>query len=531
MEHPVDQTSSQIIEENSSNLETPEILDPVIISEDIAPTLPVESPAEKLTETPSPQVGNNLEDISTETPREKPAELISVESAEASSHPVDLFESMLKDYEQKAPEAGQVIQATIIKFDKEGILIDVGIKRDVMIPAKDIADLTDQQREILIEGSKIPVYVIPPGIEGGELQFSILQGLEQQLWDNAEKQMQNGEILNQEVLGHNKGGLIIRYEDLRGFLPFSLLPALQGVRSPKRAEAVKNSLNGKTIDVKITEVDRSRNRLIFSAEAAQKDKLQNRLANLRKGQILTGKVVKLVNFGAFVDLDGLDGLVHISQLDWKKVKQPSEVVKVGDTIEVKVIEVDVERQRVSLSRKAVMPGPWQTITSELKPGDYVEGVVTRLANFGAFVKLPQNVEGLVHSSQIGYSSTKNPQQVIKPGDDVLLKVLEIKPERKRIALSMRQVPIERQLAWAMENLPVEETVTKSPEVEQESIPEQPDVHTEVEAEQTEMQPESKVEIIEMTTEAQVELPVEGLQTIDDLEAAEIDQSEEDLPES
>jgi small subunit ribosomal protein S1 len=367
----------------------------------------------------------------------------------------DWFESYLSEYEQQTPEAGKIIDATIIKVDRDGILVDVGIKRDVLIPARDYSKVSEDYIATLQPGTRVPVYVMGQAEGGGEFQFSISRGLESQVWDNADKHKEEGTFLNLDVLGHNRGGLIVRYETLRGFVPFSLVPELQGVRSPKRAEQIKNSLVGKTIPVKVTEVDRERNRLIFSAEAAQKEALQQRFGELKKGQVLTGRVVKLVDFGAFVDLGGVDGLVHISQLSWKRAKHPSEVVKVGDEIEVKVIEIDPEKQRISLSRKAVLPGPWQTIGEEIKAGDYVEGIVTRLVDFGAFVKLPIGVEGLIHTSQIGYSSSQNPQGAIKPGDKVLLKVLEVNSERKRVALSMRQVPMERQIAWAMDNMDVE----------------------------------------------------------------------------
>jgi small subunit ribosomal protein S1 len=367
----------------------------------------------------------------------------------------ELFENLLTQYDHQPPQQGQVLQATIIQKDKDGILVDIGIKRDAMIPARDLSKIDTAYLDQLSPGMQIPVFVLGQSEESGELQLSLSKGLEDQLWEKAEKAMQDGTTLELDVLGHNRGGLIIRYESLRGFLPFSLVPDLQGVRSPKRADAIKNSLVGKTIPIKITEVDRSRNRLILSAEAAQKEILQKRFEEIKKGQVITGKVVKILDFGAFVDLGAVDGLVHITQLAWKKPNHPSEVVKLGEEIEVKIIDVDVERQRISLSRKALLPGPWQTLGDELKAGDYIEGVVTRLVDFGAFVKLPMGIEGLIHTSQIGYSSSQNPQSVIKPGDKVLLKVLEVNPERKRVALSMRQVPMERQIAWAMGNLEAE----------------------------------------------------------------------------
>jgi small subunit ribosomal protein S1 len=359
------------------------------------------------------------------------------------------FENLLTQYEHQIPEQGQVLQATIIQKDKDGILVDIGIKRDTMIPARDLSKLDQAFLDELTPGMQVPVFVIGHSEESGEYQLSLSKGLEDQLWENAEKFMQDGTTLNLVVLGHNRGGLIIRFESLRGFLPFSLVPELQGVRSPKRADSIKNGLVGKALPVKITEVDRTRNRLILSAEAAQKELMQKRFEEIKKGQVVTGKVVKILDFGVFVDLGTVDGLVHITQLAWKKPNHPSEVVKLGDEIEVKIIEVDAERQRISLSRKAMLPGPWQTIGDELKAGDYVEGVVTRMVDFGAFVKLPMGVEGLIHKSQIGYSAAQNAQAAIKPGDRVILKVLEVNSERKRVALSMRQVPMERQIAWAM----------------------------------------------------------------------------------
>lgn len=367
----------------------------------------------------------------------------------------DWFESLLTQYEHQQPQAGQILQATVIRVDKEGILVDVGIKRDVLIPAKDYPRISQTYISSLSNGDQIPVYVMGQSEENGELQLSLSKGLENQVWEKAEQNMKDGAVLELDVLGHNRGGLIVRFESLRGFLPFSLVPELQGVRSPKRADEIKNSLVGKPIAVKVTEVDRAKNRLILSSEAAQKEKVQERLHDLKKGQVLTGKVVKILDFGVFVDLGGVDGLVHLSQLSWKKAR-PADLVKLGDEMEVKVLDVDVERKRISLSRKALLPGPWQTIGEELKAGEYIEGIVTRLVEFGAFVKLPMGVEGLIHTSQIGYSSNQNAQTAIKPGDKVLLKVLDVNPERKRVALSMRQVPLERQIAWAMENVDTDE---------------------------------------------------------------------------
>ncbi|MCC7130881.1 MAG: S1 RNA-binding domain-containing protein, partial [Anaerolineae bacterium] len=367
----------------------------------------------------------------------------------SSQHP-EWFENLIANYDIQPPEAGQILQATIIRRDQDGIYIDLGMKRETMVPNRDLEHLPEEALSSLEPGSQITVMVINVPSENREIDVSISRGLEAQVWEQAKKDLESGKILTLDVVEHNRGGLIVKYENIRGFIPFSLVPELRGVRNPKRAEAIKAGLVGKPIDVKISEVDPQRRRLILSAESAQIEQRQKKLDELKKGQILTGSVVKVIDFGAFVDLGGIDGLIHVSQLSWKKVKHPSEVVKIGEEIEVKVIEVDRERQRVGLSRKALLPGPWQTLPDELKAGDYVEAIVTRLVDFGAFAKLPQGVEGLIHTSQIGYSSHQNAQGAIKPGDRVLLKVLDVKPERKRVALSMRQVPMERQIAWAME---------------------------------------------------------------------------------
>jgi len=381
------------------------------------------------------------------------------------------FENFIAHYDTQNPQSGQIIEGTVVRVDPEGICLDLGLKREVILSARATEHVSKEYLASLSPGSIVPVYVISAASENHEMEISLSRGLEQQTWETVEKLLQQGDILTLEVVGHNRGGLILKYEGLRGFVPFSLVPQLQGIRNPKRAEAIKNSLVGTQMDVKITEVDQEKRRLILSADSAEQEKRIKRLEAFRRGQIVKGRVVKVVDFGVFVDLDGIDGLIHVSQLAWKKVKHPSEAAKVGDEIEVKVIEIDHQRRRIGLSRKALLPGPWQTISEELKAGDYVEGIVTRLVEFGAFVKLPQGIEGLIHTSQIGYSSHQVPQNAIKSGDKVLLKVLEVKPDRKRIALSMRQVPIERQIAWSMDTMDIVDTVEKQPFVD-EVIPEQ-----------------------------------------------------------
>lgn len=383
------------------------------------------------------------------------------------------FENVLDQYDYQSPKPGQLLEGTILSIEEDGILVDIGRKRDGLIPARDIEKVDNLVIENLSVGDQIMVYVLNSAIGDRELLVSLSKGIEHQSWIKAQKYLEENVVVELDVIGHNRGGFLIQFEMLRGFLPFSLAPEIQKIRSIKRAERIKNEIVGTKMELKIIEVERQRNRLIFSAMAALEEKRKQRMQELEKGQIISGQVVSIVDFGAFVDLGGVDGLVHISQLDWKKVKNPSEVVKVGDDIDVKIIDVDLERERISLSRKALLPSPWDLLGESLQPGDYIEGRITRLVDFGAFVELPVGVEGLIHISQIGYSSAQDPQTAVKPGETVLLRVLEINPERKRIALSMRQVPLERQIAWAMEHLGEEAVpITLEEEPKMEDVPEE-----------------------------------------------------------
>jgi len=378
------------------------------------------------------------------------------------------FENLLTDYDYHSPEPGEIINGIILNIEDEGILVDIGLKRDALVQSRDLSQLDESFINSLQVGDHVSVYVLGRVESDKELQVSISKGIEYASWKKAEKLLEDGSTTHLKVVGHNRGGLLLEFENLRGFLPFSLVPEIQNVKNPKRAEKMKNDLIDSVLEVKVIEVAQYRNRLIFSALAAQEEKRKKRLKELEKGQIISGKVTSIVDFGIFVDLSGIDGLVHISQLDWKKVKHPSEIVKLDDEVNVKVISIDVEKQRVSLSRKAVLPSPWDTIQDNLKSGDYVEGRITRLVDFGAFVRLPSGIEGLIHISQVGYSSSQDPQNAVRSGETVLLRILEVDPGRKRIALSMRQVPLEKQIAWAMEDVekmdsfhqPQEETLSE-----------------------------------------------------------------------
>ena len=362
------------------------------------------------------------------------------------------YEDFLANYDIQIPKPGQLLEGSILSINEEGALIDVGLKRDAIVPANDLAQVGPEIINKLSPGDSVFIYVLTrPSGDRGPL-VSLRKGIEHESWERAEKYQDNGLVLDLEVIGHNRGGLIVEFETLRGFLPYSQVPGLRGIRNPRLADKIKDEMLNSTLQVKIIEVVRERNRLIVSAIAVEEEKRNARLEELQKGDIILGTVVNIVDFGIFVDLDGIDGLVHVSELDWKRIKHPSEVIKLGDAINVKVLDVDIERQRVSLSRKALLPSPWE-IPGELpESGVCLEGKVVKVINFGAFVELPIGIEGLVHTSQLGYTELENPKDAVKRGETVLVRVLEVDPTRRRISLSMRQVPRELQITWAMEHL-------------------------------------------------------------------------------
>jgi small subunit ribosomal protein S1 len=282
-----------------------------------------------------------------------------------------------------------------------------------------------------------------------DLLVSLDAAMELQCWQNAEDYLAEDQLLELEVTGSNRGGVLVNFDKLEGFVPNSHIPALKKVYGSHQIRQYKQQLKRKRIKVKVIDVDRPNERLIFSALEAQRELRQKCLQNLEVGDVITGKIVNVVDFGLFVDIGDIDGLVHISQLDWQKVDHPSDIAKIGDDIEVQVIDIDLERERVGLSRKALLPDPWDEIGSSYVIGDLVEVEIISVVDFGAFAKLPEGVEGLIHNTQLGYSAPGTDIDILKPGMKVLTIILSIEPMRERISLSMQKVPLEKQLDWLL----------------------------------------------------------------------------------
>jgi len=350
------------------------------------------------------------------------------------------------------PQRGDIREGTIISVSPQEVVIDLGLKREAIVPANDLSRLDKSTLAELQEGSTWPVYILQPSDREGNLIVSLSRALQEKDWLIAQEKMENNEMFEATVSGHNAGGLEVIFGKLRGFVPASHLSSLPREMSPDERKAQLATYVGKTIPVKIVEVDRKRRRLIMSERAArrrwQREHRKQLLDDIQVGEIRQGAVRSLSEFGAFVDLGGADGLVHISELAWFPVAHPSEVLKVGQVVDVKVLRIDKQRERVGLSLKRVQPDPWSHIDELYEPNQLVEAVVTRVTDFGAFVRLRSGVEGLLHVSEMADIRPDHPQSLVSPGDLLLLRVLRIEPDRRRIGLSLRQVSETEWSEWA-----------------------------------------------------------------------------------
>ncbi len=366
------------------------------------------------------------------------------------------FEQMLDDYEFDRPKRGKIVEGKIIRIYDDMILVDIGAKRDAIVPRTDLGRLEDEVIEKFSRGDVVPVYIFRTGAGDDDLLVSINKGLMQEDWDRAKELAGTDEVVELRMSGFNKGGGLVDFGRLQGFVPNSHLMEIPRGADRKKMDQIKSTMIGTTIQGKVLEVDQDRSRLVFSEREAQQERRKKRLEELEEGQVLTGKVVNIVNFGAFIDLDGVDGLVHVSELDWERVDHPSDVLDVGEEIEVEVIDVDVERERISLSRKARLTNPWEKIVEKYNIGDLTEGTVTNVRDYGAFVELPEGVVGLVHVSEIGFTGSGNPKELLKPGEPVLVRIIKIEPDKERISLSMQQVTYDEQINWMSGKLDIDE---------------------------------------------------------------------------
>jgi small subunit ribosomal protein S1 len=329
---------------------------------------------------------------------------------------------------------GDLVHGKVVKIDSDEVLLDIGYKSEGVIPSKELSIRNDVDPHEVVElGEELEALVLQKEDKDGRLILSKKRAQYERAWGTIEQKKENDEVVSGPVIEVVKGGLIIDI-GLRGFLPASLVD-LRRVRD-------LHPYVGRSLDCKIIELDKNRNNVVLSRRAyleeTQREQRDEFLANLKPGEVRQGVVSSVVNFGAFVDLGGMDGLVHVSELSWKHVDHPSSVVQVGDEVTVQVLDVDLSRERISLSLKATQQDPWQEFATGHQVGELVYGRVTKLVPFGAFVQVGEGIEGLVHISEMAAHHVEAPEQVVTPGEELWVKIIDIDLERRRISLSIKQ---------------------------------------------------------------------------------------------
>ncbi len=332
-------------------------------------------------------------------------------------------------------EEGDVVTGLVVRIDRDEVLVDIGFKSEGVIPSKELSirKSVDAHEEVEM-GEEVDALVLTKEDQDGRLILSKKRARFEKAWRRIEAAAESGEPVEGSVIEVVKGGLIIDL-GVRGFLPASLVDI-------RRVQNLDDFL-GTKIECKVIELNRSRNNVVLSRRAVleeeRKEVRQQILDRLQPGQVVEGAISNIVDFGAFVDLDGIDGLIHISELSWSHVNHPSEILSIGQTVPVKVLDIDRERQRISLGLKQTQEDPWQRVMNTYSLGDELEGKVTKVVSFGAFVEILDGVEGLVHISELAQHHVENPREVVNQGDEVKVKILEIDSERRRLSLSVKRV--------------------------------------------------------------------------------------------
>jgi small subunit ribosomal protein S1 len=332
-------------------------------------------------------------------------------------------------------EEGDVVSGRVVRIDNDEVLVDIGYKSEGVIPSNELSirKSVDPHDEVEL-GEEVDALVLTKEDQDGRLIMSKKRARFEKAWRRIEAAAESGEPVEGTVIEVVKGGLIIDL-GVRGFLPASLVDIR---RVPNLDEYM-----GTKIETKVIELNRSRNNVVLSRRAVleeeRKEQRQEILDRLQPGLIVEGQISNIVDFGAFVDLNGIDGLIHISELSWSHVNHPSEILSIGDTVQVKVLDIDRDRQRISLGLKQTQEDPWQRVVDTYNVGDELEGTVTKVVTFGAFVEILDGVEGLVHISELANHHVENPREVVQPGDDVRVKILEIDSDRRRLSLSVKRV--------------------------------------------------------------------------------------------
>lgn len=408
-----------------------------------------------------PEVSNTLETSDTpeasDTSETSDAEAVEF-IAEASTEDEDFISASESDDEdldhdeggEDHPDShlkrGQIVEGRIVKTSPTEVIVDLGENIEGIINSRELERLTSATLETLAEGNVVLVYVLTPKGQGGQPILSISRALEEQDWRHAESFYKEKKVYYSKVAGYNKGGLVVRFGRLRGFVPASQISQERRLQAAgENPEDRWGDMIGDPIAIKVVELNRARNRLILSEQAAarevrelQKSKL---ISELNVGEIRTGRVISLSDFGAFVDLGGADGLVHLTEITWKHITHPKEILHIGQEVTVQVINVDPDHKRIGLSIRRLEEDPWDQVERQYKIGQLIRAEITKLTKFGAFARLVNQpeVEGLIHISELAEHRVNHPREVVKEGDVLALRILKMDRDQRRIGLSLKQV--------------------------------------------------------------------------------------------
>lgn len=439
---------------------TDESSEPVAAEQDNPETAAAEAVAEPTAAAPVEESEAALaEDAPAAAPAEDPvAEVAEDDTVEATAvEAAEQAEALAEDApsaegdesEQKFEpllKRGEIHDGTIIATSPTSVQVDVAGITEGVIPGRELERMNRETLDLLKVGEQIPVFVVNPHDHRGNVILSINRALEEMDWRQAEEYRANKSVYESRIAGYNKGGLIVRFGRVRGFVPQSQISADR--RSGMEGETPEERWGGmvnEAIAVKVMEVDRDRNRLILSERAAAREMRENRkedlIEDLELGEIRTGRVVSLVDFGAFINIGGAEGLVHLTELAWHHVTHAREVLKVGDEVKVEVISIDPDRKRIGLSMKRLMEDPWDTVAIEYNIGQLVQGKITKLTKFGAFAQLVDApaIEGLIHISELSDDRVNHPREVVNEDETLTLRVVKMDIERRRLGLSLKAV--------------------------------------------------------------------------------------------
>ncbi len=352
-----------------------------------------------------------------------------------------LMEELLADpaHAYRNLQYGDTVDGVIVRVERDSLLVDIGAKAEGVVPAKEMQSLAPEDRELLRAGDPLLVFVVQAEHRDGYAILSIDRARQERSWRRLQHAYNNNDVIVAQVANYNKGGLLVDLDGVRGFVPASQVSSIgRGSDVQKQSEMAR--LIGTEVTLKIIEINRERNRLILSERQAvqevREEKKDELLSNLREGQVYEGTVSSICDFGVFVDIGGADGLVHLSELSWGRVRHPSEVISVGQRVKVHILNIDLDRRRIALSVKRTQNEPWSTAAERYQLNQIVEGVITQITAFGAFARIEDGIEGLIHVSEMGEGHVQHPREMVSEGATIPVRIIRIDPARKRIGLSM-----------------------------------------------------------------------------------------------